>query len=185
MRFVKVARGSSRFVLLIPRMGIVIKIGKVRARLALRRLRLSWRRDGLRGVRKDLSLPIHWITVRGMLFKGIKDNMLEARFSRSFHSPLIARTYVSLGIINVQKFVGSGPLTSTEHWKWMEDALDWKVVSCFEDLHAIDVKNFGELNGHICALDYASVAMQKLLRQREQDWLRGPYRKDQRESIAS
>ncbi len=105
---------------------------------------------------------------RRSLFKGIADNLREARFARSFAHPILARTHLTLGIVNVQAY--AAPLPYAHEVDDDELALVRRFIpfigdGIFADEHLFERPgNFGIIDGHLVVVDYASEGAQQVLR---------------------
>lgn len=160
-------KGTSRKVLVIPALGICLKFARTRPWTALSETIAFMRTDkgwSLRGGLRYWQYPIRdWGGARGMVFRGIQDNLREAWFSWCNSHPVLARTYLSLGLMNVQELVVENPTGFDLHFRRFEDVVGWRTLNDSGDLHAFTHNNFGVRDGKAVVVDYASLAMQKVL----------------------
>lgn len=157
-------KGTSRAVLVIPGLGICLKFARVKIWAAV----WSTGRDLFRG-RFWLAWR-YWkyptrssVGARRLVFRGILDNWREWRFSARLAHPVLARTYLTLGIVNVQEAAGENPLPMDPHYRRFQNIVGWRTINDSDDLHAFSQRNFGVRDGKAVVVDYASLAMQKVL----------------------
>ncbi|OGL95021.1 hypothetical protein A2348_04600 [Candidatus Uhrbacteria bacterium RIFOXYB12_FULL_58_10] len=162
-------KGTSRVVLVVPKLGICLKFARVQVMTALTStFRLMWTdRHGFSPhlVRWYWSHPasVRLGGGRAAVFRGMLDNVREWRYSRLLAHPVLARTYLSIGFVNVQEAVLENPHSLTVHTRQLEDIVGWRTINDSGDLHAFSSKNFGVRDGKAVVVDYASLAMQRLL----------------------
>lgn len=152
----EIRRGKDRIVILLPYLGVAIKLPIVRiattVRVALRNaaankwaiLRLYW------------SAPIdEFFGFRKLIFGGIAANWIEYHFYRETHHPFLMPTYYSLfGILNVQHL--GEPLRVDAHDLLTQlDTITNRQV--LRDVHHfMNPKNFCFSNGRLRMFDYGS-----------------------------
>lgn len=76
---------------------------------------------------------------------------------------MLARTYLTLGFVNVQEAVAPNPTPFDTHMRRFQDVVGWRTINDSGDLHAFTHNNFGVRAGKACVVDYASPAMQKVI----------------------
>lgn len=158
--------GTSRVVLVVPALGICLKFARIQL---LGAIGGTWDHATMRpGGRFSFSLALaYWkysiksgYGARIQLFRGLRDNVREWWYSVRRPHPVIARTYLTLGFVNVQERVEEG-----RGDRRAEVAL--RIIAgpeiVLSDQHAFDPKNFGVRAGKAVVLDYGSLAMQKVL----------------------
>jgi hypothetical protein len=160
-------KGTSRVVLVIPALGICLKFARIRLWTALRGT-FHWPRVRARSV-AYLALRFWRYSMndpgggKGLVLRGIRDNLREGLFSiRRSHS-VLARTYVTLGFVNVQEAVGPCLIEYDEHFRRLARIVGYELIFCSGDVHAFEGKNFGVRGGKAVVLDYASLAIQNVL----------------------
>lgn len=160
-------KGTSRVVLVIPVLGICLKFARIRLWTAVIETWMWLRIKGGFDVRlacKYLMQPVaRRYSIRGLVLRGLYDNMDEARFSWRLSHPVLARTYVSIGFVNVQEAVIPVALPLADHFRRLESVIGYDAIMYSGDTHAFEKKNFGTRHGKAVVLDYASPAMQKVL----------------------
>lgn len=158
--------GTSRKVLVIPALGICLKFARIRIKdAALGTWEHATMRPGkpfsLRLAAEYWKYPIKsGYGARIQLFRGLRDNLREWWYSLRRPHPVVARTYLTLGFMNVQECVAEG----TDGRK-VEVALRVIVGPeiVLSDQHAFDPKNLGVRSGKAVVVDYGSLAMQRAL----------------------
>lgn len=160
-------KGTSRRALVIPALGVCLKFARIRLWSALAETNgWFWMKDGpsVRHALKLWSYPIDdWGGARGMVFRGIRDNWREWRFSVRNPHPVVARTYLTLGFLNVQEAAKPGSVSFDTHMRRFQNVVGWRALNDAGDPHAFTPNNFGVRDGKACVVDYASPAMQKIL----------------------
>lgn len=160
-------KGTTRVVLVIPALGICLKFARIRPWIAVRE---TWRWLWIGGefnpglACKYLMQPVgRQYSIRGLVLRGLYDNLDEARFSWKLSHPVLAKTYASIGFVNVQEFVVPVGLTLGAHFRRLENVIGYDAIMHSGDTHAFEKKNFGTRGGKAVVLDYASLAMQNVL----------------------
>jgi hypothetical protein len=96
-----VREGSSRYVLLVPRLGIVVKFARTRIG------RTFWRliREKMSSNPSTRAFAFKMFSTfwRMSAVKGLIENVSERRLYRKTKCPLLVPTYVSLGFVNIQR----------------------------------------------------------------------------------
>lgn len=160
-------KGTTRAVLVIPALGICLKFARIRPWTAISETWMWLRMKGGFDVRlalKQLLRPVAKpFSIRGLVLRGLYDNLDEARFSWNLAHPVLARTYASIGLVNVQEAVDPISLPLTDHFRRLETVIGYVAIPSSGDMHAFEKKNFGTRRGKAVVLDYASPAMRKVL----------------------
>ncbi len=159
-------KGMTRHVLVIPTLGICLKFARMQNPFRfLREFVGISRRRGYGAAWKRLTTPL---SHRGFspaycVFGGILANISEWRFNAGFRHPVLARTYATLGLLNIQEMVEPNPLEDHPHRRRFEKVVGWEIINAVGDLHSFSGENFGMRDGKAVAVDYASLAMQTVL----------------------
>lgn len=160
-------KGTSRKVLVIPALGICLKFARIRLWSALvETYHWLWTKNGMsvRHAIRYWSYPINdWGGARGAVFRGVRDNWREWWFSVQNSHPVLARTYLTLGFVNVQEAVEPNPTPFDPHMRRFQGVVGWRTINDAGDLHAFTHNNFGVRAGKACVVDYASPAMRKVI----------------------
>ncbi|MFA5124655.1 MAG: hypothetical protein WC473_02410 [Patescibacteria group bacterium] len=155
-RFLK--QGYTRFVVLIPCLGIAIKIAKINLFKGLDRLFIEpWEIKGYVWYWFKYQLTIdsqHGDSFRHHLFRGINANWQEFRFYLKTKHPLLQPTYFSFfGLFNIQK-IASAPLTTKSVPYFQFKALSPRA----KGEHNFDSpENFCLENNRLRILDYGDI----------------------------
>lgn len=159
----KIKKGTSRVVLVIPNLGIAIKIPRVQLLVVFRgTARLCLKRDW-QMLRIDWSMSAtHSAGFRGRLLKGLLDNRSEFAFYRRTHDPFLLPTFFSLfGLFNIQLYGEECGVTRVNLWTQLCGLTDRDV---WADSHAFDwPPNFCRRDGKLLILDYASKGAQEVI----------------------
>lgn len=157
MAFILFRAGTSRWVILIPALGLVFKIAKVGLFSAVKEFFCWLKLGGWTAAKRWCRYPVGvWGGARNLLFLGIQQNWNEWRLSRSRH-PLLARTYLSVGLLNVQEYVPPFPDQDQFYQQVILTAVDSAYMATCPDLHSVYYTNFGLEQGRVRMLDYGSV----------------------------
>lgn len=168
--------GDTRAVLALPSWSIVIKVPRPRLDRMRRYLekevegesyldRARWLVRAFRKYNVDVLWSPQWV-----FFKGLVDNWREWRFSQTFPHPVIAKTYASIGIINVQAyahpFAFEVPQSLEGIVAFAQRFIPIIGMDIHRDSHHFEnPNNFGVIDGHFVTVDYASPRVQSVLRQ--------------------
>lgn len=158
--------GTSRKVLVIPALGICLKFARISPWQALKGTWRHIRKAGWssRGAVRYWKYPIKdGYGGRVLVLRGIRDNWREWRYSVRRPHPVLARTYLSFGVVNVQEAVEPCALPFDACPRQVDAIAGWRFVQRLGDLHSFTSKNFGVRAGKACVVDYASPAMQAVL----------------------
>lgn len=129
-----VKKGKDRIVVVIPRLGIVVKLPRIKIYSALRITFFS--RGGLVSViKRNLSYDVWCLSgYRSLFFKSILINWYEFWFYQTTKNPLLQPTYFSLfGLLNIQKIglrtfsLGCGGM-----YRYLEPYLDLRDIQYLE-----------------------------------------------------
>jgi len=144
-----IAQGHRRIVLVIPRLGIVLKFPIIRINVFLSDGLFVIKRRNFRNFIKWLFVytPDQYFGARNRLFGGIVDNQREYWLSTYYPMQIIQPTYFSFfGLINIQK--AGEPLDQTEATDFFSFLLQY-VKDKHEDYrllfslgHHIEIVNF-------------------------------------------
>ncbi len=160
--------GSYRFVFVMPSMRLVIKIPRIR-------IGEFWMnaRSNSRGLfTKPGQWRYFWKTTFAQssdypfsgrrLFKGFVDNWREWRFWRETRHPVLAPMYFWFGCTLQQYAKPLVVQSGTELFDRLQPLCEG--LRGRDPHHFTNPANFGELNGHLVVVDYASPKVQSILR---------------------
>ncbi|MES3004839.1 MAG: hypothetical protein V4690_01850 [Patescibacteria group bacterium] len=148
--------GTTRIVLIIPVIGIVLKLPV----LEIARVSKVFFRNLFRGKFRSISIEMHeyW----GFLFSGIIANWSEYRFYQRTRHTFLQPTYFSLfGLFNIQKLGNACNMKTLDVWCQLVDITSkavWADPHCFDE-----ADNFCFDNKQFKMLDYASEGAQKVV----------------------
>lgn len=175
--------GDSRVVVAVPQAGVVLKFPRVHVRNLGRLFASEFKDRPFRvGLKKNLAslfkydVDTLWAPKR-LLFKGFADNWREWRFSREFNHPVLARTYLFMGGVNVQAYAAPLPFQVEETFEGVMEfvgrflpILGNKIAR--DRHHFENPENFGIIDGHFVVVDYAGRKVQSILREHADDLVR-------------
>lgn len=176
--------GDSRVVVAIPQAGVVLKFPRVHVRNLGRLFASEFKGRPFRvGLKKNLvslfkyDVDTLWAPKR-LLFKGFADNWREWRFSQEFNHPVLARTHLFMGGVNVQAYAAPLPFQVEETFEGVMEfvrrflpILGNKIAR--DGHHFENHENFGVIDGHFVVVDYAGHKVQSILREHADDLVRG------------
>ena len=159
-------KGSTRIVLLIPFLGIAVKLPIIRIGLIIKELKTFW-------VDKDLGCFVSFFypfkvsdsgTFADLFFEGIFSNLIEFWTFFTLGSFALVPTYFTFfGLFNIQKMVIS---LNQKHEKYLARIL-FKVFGfyIYEDLyHFLETDNFTcSAEGRLQMIDYGSKEVARVL----------------------
>lgn len=160
----RIEKGATRLVLVLPCFGIVVKVARVYLVCAFQEIwycfnlprgrRLEWVMMELFEFGVDVESSIKF-----WLFKGIVSNWREYWFYRRTKNLFCQPTYFSLlGLVNVQRYGSSCDLDDTDLWCQLYELTDGKV---FQDSHCfVEPKNFCFEKEALTIADYGSLEAQ-------------------------
>lgn len=152
-----IKKGRDRLVVVLPRLGVVVKFPLIRILVALRVAWLYMRRPThfVQNLRFELDLPVeHMLSgIKGALARGVVNNWREWQLYRTTNHALLEPTYFSmLGFLNVQKYDAPYSGTSQALWAQLLELTDGAV---WADVHHFcNPANFCVRRGTLLMVDY-------------------------------
>lgn len=169
----KIHKGTTRTVITIPTLGVVIKIARISPILFLRALKCGLKTtdsknsffETLRGLnkREKVGLGKFW----GYLISGFVSNLREFWFSIRYEPIFITPTYFSCGVFSIVRCTKSLTVERMEFGRRTHAAL--LSVIPYDDLiddchHWASEDNFRIIDGRMVMQDYGSPKTQAILR---------------------
>lgn len=160
-----IRRGSSRIVIALPLLGIVIKFPIIKIKEMIIGSFAVYKSGGYRALRRQFSYPtMSYGSARRSLFYGIKQNWEEFCIYVKTRNRLLAPSYFSLlGLVNVSRYVPEVPgldcFTLVRQLSQLTDHQFFKS----DPHHFEDTGNFGIWNGKIVMRDYGSAKLVKFI----------------------
>lgn len=110
--------GEERFTILIPEIGIVIKLPRIYYKLIYRSLCEDLAARDWNHFKKGWTYPVDkYGGYRGWLFKGMATNWMEFWVYITTRNPFLQPTYFSLlGLVNIQKYGNPCPFDYRDLW---------------------------------------------------------------------
>jgi hypothetical protein len=175
--------GDSRVVVAIPFLGIVIKFPRIHVYNMGRLMRSEFKGRSFHvGLKRNFAslfkydVDTVWAPKR-LLFKGFVDNWREWKFSQEFSHPVLARTYIFMGGVNVQAYAAPLPFQVEETYEGVMSfvrrflpIIGNKIAR--DGHHFENHENFGVIDGHFVIVDYAGHKVQSILRESADDLMR-------------
>ena len=159
-----IKNGTFRTVIVIPELGIVVKLARIRLPTAIRHLRTQYRRGTLLEWIKfeaGESSVEDRLSMRGMLLGGIVANLRERRFCRKTRHPAIQPTHLSLlGFANIQEYGESLP-ENAELWPLLLDITRGEILA--DKHHFENSNNFCWHDDWFSFRDYSSPVVQGII----------------------
>ncbi len=164
-------KGSTRYVLSLPRIGLVIKFPVIRVSTAWKALRVILRSKN-RDVFEHLRLEMfEWTyemygTIKRFLFLGIAENWHEYAFSRNTKNMPIKTTFFSLfGLCNIQQYGKPLEIPGNPWHLWWKRCIHvFGSNTVIKDGHHFEnPKNFCREGDMLIYLDYGSKKTQKVM----------------------
>lgn len=154
----KIVYGNDRMVLVFPKLGIVVKFGRIKLKQAIEIfLCYSSKRK-----RWWLIPPffkqsyLEWNSFQSLMFQGIVSNQFEYKLWRKTKHAILTPTIFSFfGLFNIQEYVEiAGSETSDDFWYRLNQLAD--PVWLWRDKHAFSHNNYSIKNGKIKFVDYGN-----------------------------
>ena len=161
----KIAKGESRLVVVLPGLGIVIKFSIIHLVIGFRVLWYDLSRKGNRLHDELFRYTIEMSrSLKRLLFKGIVDNWREWRFYQRTRHPFCQPTYLSLfGLLNIQRFARPCTLQENDLWCQLHELTKGAV---FKDSHHFTNPDNFCLNGEgLRILDYGGLKTQEVVQE--------------------
>ena len=161
----KIAKGESRLVVILPELGIVIKFSIIHLVIGLRVFCDDLSRKGNRLHDELFRYTIEMYgSLKRLLFKGIVDNWREWRFYQRTRHPFCQPTYLSLfGLLNIQRFARPCTIQEIDLWCQLHELTKGAV---FKDSHHFTNPDNFCLNGEgLRILDYGGLKTQEVVRE--------------------
>lgn len=161
------AKGTNRFVILLPRLGIVIKIPIIEFRSAAKTVCSYFKRytfkQFLKRMRKEWGFSVEtYVSLKKMLFGGLVANYREGMFYLRTRNSFLEPTYLTLGIINIQRFGRPCPIELQVVIGQLYDLTNGDIL---KDPHSFDtISNFSFSQGKLRMVDYGSLKVQGVIR---------------------
>jgi hypothetical protein len=155
-------KGSSRYVLVIPFLKIVLKFPVVSSPYAILEGVINRCENAIKHNTWPLARKIifgsadKWLSVRWGLLRGIVANWREYRFYKNSDSPLLWPTYFSLfGLVNVQPMAMCHPTWKSGVWPFVRETT---LQMAYDDSHVFsEMPNYTvDDTGHLRIIDYAN-----------------------------
>ncbi|MFA6228091.1 MAG: hypothetical protein WC668_02790 [Patescibacteria group bacterium] len=159
MKIIRWYSGNTRFVLVIG--FLAFKFAKINLFMALKCefRQLFTNSHNVRRLVKKYGYvcpvsPLYW------LLRGITANWLEWRYYRRTRLPILAPTYLSLGLVNIQA-AGVYPQVTEKYFRSQISAIIGHDENNDEDIHADphtlrQMENYIVFNGRLKIIDYGS-----------------------------
>lgn len=161
----KLKKGTSRIVLVLPALHIVVKLPVIRLRAAIEIFidhlkRPSWLYQELFVFEVSAMHTIKWC-----LFFGIVSNWREFWFYQTTKHPFVTPTYFSLlGLVNIQRFEEQISRTSVDRnlfWHNLYILTDGEVMK--DSHHFDDPQNYCLVDGKLKLIDYGNWRAQEVV----------------------
>lgn len=156
----QIKKGRDRVVLLLPKIGIVLKFPIVHLLTAARLLRRylgedrhHWRHN----VHLEFQIPIdHMMSgIKGALFRGVVASWREFRLHQTTRHAFLQPTYISLlGLVNVQKY--GEPYGGDYRALWTQMLNITEAAVWADNHHFSNPDNFCVYKGKLRMLDYGN-----------------------------
>lgn len=160
---VKIVQGRSRIVILLPKLGVVIKFPIIHFVVALRVFLDDLLENGklLRDELFRYTVETYG-SLKQLLFKGVVDNWREWRFFRRTRHAFCQPTYFSFfGLVNIQRFTYSLHAQKIDPWLQLHALTNGAV---FKDPHHFgNPNNFCLHDGMLMILDYGEPITQEIV----------------------
>lgn len=161
----KIRKGRNRIVLVLPSIGIAIKLPIIHLLIAIRQIMRDLWRLNFKQIRRDMAITIDcsgYIAYRNFMLGGIAANWREFIFFYKTKNIFLQPTYFSLfGLVNIQKH---GKLC-TMKWRTFTNQIR-KITNNeigYAEHHFTNPKNFCFHKGHLRILDYGSLDTQRVI----------------------
>jgi hypothetical protein len=153
---VRFKKGSNRFVILFPALGIAVKFPIIHLWELIQILCWDVQKHNWKRLRHSWTKPIESIGgYSGPLFSGIIANIGEFCFYQKTYHPLLQPTYISFfGFCNIQKIGEQCTLGEIDLWCQLAEIIGDDIDN--DSHHFMNPNNFCLHNGSLRMLDYGS-----------------------------